>query len=231
MALVAEDVINEARDFNINFSPEYHTDTVLLRALARAEARFYDVIAEIAPDALAEDHVFDATEIAAGITGTPLALPAFRQILPTAIMAGDDGFYAVSISEDEQSAGHITPQIRLVGRTLLIAQPTAFQDELPASLKSKHQEYSPFVDMTGLRVSYIPTVTAPAALDANLTAPDDSLHYLIGDLIRFMVLRDPTVAGGRPDILMEADRLQTMVVSFYQTRSAGESRWYVSRVG
>ncbi len=231
MALAAQDIIDEVREFHMAFHPEVHTDQVILRALHRAEARFFDIISEVAPNALAVDYVFDAAAIAAGITGSPLALPAFRLLLPTAILVNDQGLFSVSIEEEEQSGGFNPATIRLVGRTLLIGQPTAFQDEMPDSVKSNLQDYSPFVDATGLRVTYVPTATK-VTLGGDLTAPDDAERFIKGDILRFLATRDPTLTPQeKAALIATGDDLIDQVVRFYQTRSAAEPRWYVSRIG
>ena len=229
--MLARDIIDEAREFHIYFDKEAHPDTMLLRALHRAEMRFFDLVATLAPGALAVDKVFDKTDIDAAVLGAPLVMPAFRALLPTALLVDNLGIHPVSLHEDEESAGGATYMIRVIGRELYLAQPAAFQAEIPAlTLESMLNRFG-LSEATGLRVSYIPQPAPITDLGATLVSPDDARRYLQAELVKFMALRHPELARERQGLLTEAAMLQEDVIAFYTARSAAETRWYVSRVG
>jgi len=232
MALTAEQVIERAREFHMGFDELAHPSKVCLSALRRAERRFFHVVSQIAPNALAADHVFDSTEIDAALLGAALSPPSFRMILPTAILANNSGLFSVSISEDEQSDGANCAQIRMVGRSLYLIQPTAFQSEIDSDVISDLLDTSEFKNADGLRITYVPSPNGDLALGDSLTAPDDAEDFLVGDVVKFLVMRTPDVAGGdRQGLIAVAEQLQADVLGMYENRSAAETRWYVSEVG
>lgn len=229
--MLASEIIDEAREFHISFDQITHPTTMMLRALHRAEARFVDVVANIAPDALATELVFDAAAIAAGVAGGALTIPTYRALLPTGVLVTTRGLYPVGISSDEQSGGGNVLQVRVVGRSLYIAQSTAFQAEMPGDISSDLQDYSYFEDGEALKLTYIPAPEPIATLGATLTTPDDSRRFLQAELVKFMALRSPNIGQERTGIMAEASMLQEDVIEQYARRSAGETRWYVSQVG
>lgn len=228
MALVAENVIDLAREFHPDFMPEAHPSSVCLSALRRAERRFFHQVALIAPNAVALDHVFDATEIASALDGAALTPPSFRMLLPTAILANESGLFSVTISEEESSGGTNPTQIRMVGRSLYIEQPTAFQGEMDASMLADMKDQSHFKDADGLRITYVPSPDGSLALADSLTAPDDAEDFLVGDLVRFLVGRTPAMGPERQEMMAMAMQMQADVLAMYQNRSAAETRWFVT---
>ena len=121
--------------------------------------------------------------------------------------------------------------VRVVGRALYIAQPTAFQAEMPSAVSASLQNYTYFVNATALRLTYIPAPSPLTSLSGVLTSPDDSRRFLQAELVKFMALRDPGVAAERPGLMAEASMLQEDVIENNARRSGGETRWYVSTVG
>jgi hypothetical protein len=230
MAFGASDVIDEARGFHLNFDPVRHPNSVCLAALRRAQMKFYDLISQISPGELAVDTVFNAAAISAGITGTPLTMPDYLMILPTAVLANNDGLFSVGISQEEESGGQNPGQIRMLGRNLYLGQPTAFQAVIPSAVNSSMQDESPFKDATGLRVTYVPIPTDPV-LGSDMDAPDDSRDFMVGSLVMHMAMRDPTLGREKQVMAASGQSLIDSVIGFYTNRGAAESRWYVSRVG
>ena len=229
--MLARELIDEAREFHISFIEEIHPTTMLLRAVYRAEARFFDIVANIAPDALAVDLVFDAADIAAAILGGALTIPAYRSLLPTGVLVNDQGIFPVAITSDEESSGGNPLTVRVVGRSLYLAQPTAFQAEMPSSVSTTLQNYSYFDGASALRLTYIPSPEPITDLEATLVSPDDARRFIQADLVKFMALRDPGLERERPGLMAEASMIQEDVIAFYERRSGGETRWYVSTVG
>jgi len=229
--MLASEIIDEAREFHISFDPQTHPTTMLLRALHRAEERFFDVVANIAPDALATELVYDEAAIAAGVLGGTLTIPAYRAILPTGVLVSDQGIFPVAIVSDEESGGGNVLQVRVVGRSLYIAQSTAFQAEMPSDISSGLQDYSYFKDATALKLNYVPSPEPITDLGATLVSPDDSRRFLQAELVRFMANRDPSLGAEKVGITADAAMLQDDVVEQYANRSGAESRWYVSQVG
>jgi len=231
MAMLASEIITEAREFHTSFDELRHPTTMLLRALHRGEARFVNEVANIAPNAMAVDLVYDEAAIAAGILGGALTIPVFHSLLPTAILVTPNGIFPVSIIEDEQSGGGRALKIRLVGRSLYIAQPTAFQDEMPTAISDTIQNYSYFKDATALRITYVPRPEVISTIGATLVTPDEARMYLQGELVKFMANRTPALGSDKTALMADAMMMQDDVISNYAHRSGGETRWYVSDVG
>jgi hypothetical protein len=223
--MLAREIIDEAREFHIHFDEHAHPTTMLLRALHRAEMRFFDLVATIAPGALAVDVVFDEDDLTAALEGTPLELPDNRAVLPLAVLSNANGIFPVSLMQDEESAGGGEYMLRLIGRQLHVAQPAAFLATL--SEDAEEAIYNPFtvVEATGLRVSYIPQPAPITSLDATLVSPDDARRFLQAEIVKFMALRDPGMASERAGLITEAAMLQEDVIAFYTARSAAETRW------
>lgn len=232
--MTAEEIINEVRDFHEAFTPDLHPDTILLRALNRAESSFFDDVSQIAEGALATDIVFDASDLSTALAGSALTMPAYRSVNPTAILARQEGLFPISFAQDEASGGGMRGILRLTGRSIYLIQPTAFQAEMTTSFQSELQQQSIFYEALGLRVTYVPTATTLTALGDTLTTPDDGRRYLVGHLLKFVLGRDKQSGmnyAEKATFRQDAEELQAKVMEFYAARTASETRWYVNPVG
>jgi hypothetical protein len=232
--MTVAEVINEVRDFHEAFTPDLHPDTMLMRAVNRAEASFFDKVSQIAEGALATDVVFDGAAISTALAGTALTMPAYRSVNPLALLVREEGMFPISFAQDEASAGGTRGLLRLTGRSIYLIQATALQAEMPAAFLADLQEQSIFYGALALRVTYVPTATAAAALSTTLTAPDDAKRFLIGHVLQFMLGRDKQSGmnyAEKANFRQEAQTLQDEVIEFYASRTASETRWYVNPVG
>lgn len=230
--MLASEIIEEAREFHMTFNALAHPSTMLLRALHRAEARFFDLVTNLSGSDLATEIVYDTADIAAGVLGGALTIPAYRALKPLGILVRPDGIFPVSITSDEESMGRNPVSVRVVGRSLYIAQSTAFLAEMPADISESLTDNSVFADATALRLTYVPSPVPYTGLGDTLVAPDDARRFLQGELVSFMANRGTGIdASDKRDLKANAMMMQEEVLDFYANRAGGETRWYVSEIG
>lgn len=228
--MTAAELIAEARDHHLSFTPVVHLEKVLRGELQRAELRFYQKLAELAEGSVAVETVIDAADIATALSGTPITIPSFIKLL-SVLAVKNNSLYAVAVSQDERSDGFGYFRARLIGRNLYLAQPAALQAEMPASMATDLAEVSAFADADALRLTYVPYPAALTTPTQVLTAPDESRGYFIGCLVKFMAMRSPNAGDMRKDLVQMGKEQESAVIDSFVTRAGNETGWHVSEVG
>lgn len=186
MALVAGDLIDEARDFHESFGEDRATNPVLLRALSRAEQSLYREIVHLSETALAEQTTLDEFDLqfAAG-EGEHIELPAHLVVI--SLEATIDG-RLVPVQVLHDNAGAFDPRGlvgRLIGRQLFLGpSPRTY----PAG-SAKYRSAYDWSDLEELRVTYVPHPPQLTSLTQELTAPDQTRSYLVAEVVAFLATR------------------------------------------
>jgi hypothetical protein len=173
MALIAGEILDEARDYHEAFYPEHLPDGMCLRQLSRLEQRFAQRLVLEVPDSITTSETFEAADLE---NAAEYGVPLTPSLLPVALSAG----FGAERPEEE---------VRLV------AESEAHEDNLPPGLRAFRRggmiyPVGPrWEAVVSLRHSYAPNPPPLTSLEDELTLPDACGPALVSSLALWMASR------------------------------------------
>lgn len=173
MALVAQDVIEAARDFHPAFTPNDFSDKMLLRQLYRLERSLFEAVVKVDEEALAENRAIPAALVRAALkTENGVSLPEHYLLLSAKVRYADGEPIPVEFVTYKGGVIHGGfPLMSVVGQRLHPVE---------------HDEWGNIKDVL---VRYVPLPEKLTTLDQELTIPEAAEDALIFSLVSFMATR------------------------------------------
>ena len=175
MALLAADLVDEARDFHPAFNPKAHPNKGVLRQLSRIERRLMGVLAEQAEDRVAQwlEITLEALALALPTEGG-IPLPEYIKVLDA--YASPRGFgprEKIEIVSERQTMGALMyfPMVRITGGKLY-----------PITTRGPRGWGGGWEHLGGLHLRYIPIPPLLQTLEQRLVIPDLAHQALVDNL-------------------------------------------------
>lgn len=226
--MIADEVINEARDHHGSFDPQRTPPRVALRALSRLARRLAEKVTAMSEDALAEPIEIDRDTLLAAVVGrTGIALPAHLLVVGDLYTwrsdrAGLEEVEMVDYSGRFQKGLEQFPAVVLKGGMLY---PVNLQDAPLACLTTRHG----WEDYQGIKLDLVPLPADMETLEDAVGLPDLAKDSLVLSLALFMAGRSG--AGVVKDLPLLASMAQDAEAAAVNTLASMDTttRWTVTR--
>lgn len=200
--MVAQDLIEAARDYHADFFKNDFPNRVLLRQLAMLEKRIAQQVTALDEEALATSKSFVKAYVDTALaTGKGIILPPHFLVLD-AVYRGSDGRKPIIFLTYRQrhESSHF-PAATILGQKLV-----------PVDLRDGGSSTSGWENMTELLVRYVPIPAALESLDQELTLPDLAEEALVKNLALFMAIRG-NILPELPGLVEEASEAEQTCIA------------------
>lgn len=219
MALIAGELIDEARDFHPSFDAQTVQEKILLRQLSRAERAIYQLVLEVADEVITVPEVIDLATIQAALAANAgIALPAHLLVSSGTVRIVNTERLAplilLSYVHQHDPPYPWRPTAWVEGGDLVLM-------DLRRFLGTNHG----WENFDQITLQLVPAPTQITDVADPLSLPDIARNTIVDQLVVFMAGRKGIKVG-----VSQEDALVSMrAVAMSIARQTQVGRWYVNR--